>query len=199
MSSNQDNRRSEKEQSAPDPFDPATLRLSQDFTNMVGVKKVLTKVPCRKPHRQEFFRVRAGSDWRVDTAILEDIVDRESYLVAADLLPDIDAEVRFVCLRLAINKQGDPFIWPLKLPGPDGRRNHWHESAIQAATVAEKKWVRISANMTAGLYDVYEATGDLAEPTWPEQNYRDLLELAFRDRRIDNNDHPVLRALRGEV
>ena len=30
-----------------DPFDPANLRLSQSFTETVGVKKLLTTVPVR--------------------------------------------------------------------------------------------------------------------------------------------------------
>ena len=184
---------------APDPFDPSTLQLTQDFASTVGVKKVLTKVPCRKPNRQEFVRVRAGSEWRVDAAIFEDTIDRESYLVATELISELAEEVRPVCLRLAINKQGDIFLWPLKLPDSTGRTNHWHESAVEAAKCAEKRWVRVSANMSAGMYDTFEATGDLAEPTWPEISFRDVLELAFRKQRIDSYDHPMLKQLRGEV
>ena len=37
-----------------DPFDPANLRLSQSFTETVGVKKLLTTVPVRKPSPQDF-------------------------------------------------------------------------------------------------------------------------------------------------
>ena len=187
------------EQTAPDPFDPATLRLSQDFASTVGVKKVWTKVPCRKPNRQEFVRVRPGADWRVDTAVFEDSIDRQAYLVANDLIPELAGEVCPVCLRLAINKQGDIFLWSCKLPGPDGRSNHWNESAIAAAKCAEEKWIRVSANMGAGLYDTFEATGDLAEPTWPDLSFRDVLELSFRHHRIDSPDHPILKSLRGEV
>ena len=38
-----------KTPSSHDPFDPAALRLSQDYTATVGVKKLLTRVPVRKP------------------------------------------------------------------------------------------------------------------------------------------------------
>jgi len=189
----------EREQTAPDPFDPATLRLSQDFASTVGVEKVLTNVPCRKPKRLEFVRVRAGADWRVDTAVFEDSIDHETYLVAADFIRELAEEVRPVCLRLTINRQGDIFLWPCKLPGPDGRSNLWHESAVKAATWAEEKWVRVSANMGAGMYDLNAATGNLAEPKWPKESFRDVLELCFRDRRIDSRDHPLLKSLRGEV
>src|SRR5690349_3117025 len=38
----------------PDPFDPASLRLTQDLSVAVGVKKALTTVPVRKPDRAWF-------------------------------------------------------------------------------------------------------------------------------------------------
>ena len=43
------------------------LRLSQDFGASVGVKKAIVAVPCRKPHRHEFVRVRPGDEWRLET------------------------------------------------------------------------------------------------------------------------------------
>ena len=49
----------------PDPFRPENLRLSQSFNEMVGVKKILTTIPVRKPGAQDFVRVRPGPEWRV--------------------------------------------------------------------------------------------------------------------------------------
>ena len=40
-------------------FDPAKLRLSQNFTEDVGVKKILITIPVRKPGKQVFFRAHA--------------------------------------------------------------------------------------------------------------------------------------------
>ena len=51
-------------QAPPDPFDPANLRLSQSFTETVGVKKLLTTVPVRKPSPQEFVRVHPDPEYR---------------------------------------------------------------------------------------------------------------------------------------
>jgi hypothetical protein len=45
-----------KEPSAPDPFDPAKLRLPQGFAAATGVKKLLTTVPVRKPIKESFVR-----------------------------------------------------------------------------------------------------------------------------------------------
>jgi hypothetical protein len=179
------------------PFDPAALRLSQDFACSLGVKKVLTVVPCRKPNRHEFVRVRAGEEWRLETGVFEDKVNREIYLVQRDLWTELAGEVFPVCLLLAINRQGDLFMWAAKLPGSDGRSNAWSDSALAAARLAETKWVRVAANMQGGHYDVYEAAGELGEPVWPELSLSEFLGLCFKDRFIQQADHPAIRALRG--
>lgn len=185
--------------SPPDPFDPASLRLGQDFSAAVGVKKVLTTVPCRKPNRHEFIRVRAGEEWRVETGAFEDRVNRDVYLVERSLWCELAGEIYPVCIFLSITRQGNVFLWPCKLPGTDGRSNAWNDSALAAAREAESRWVRVSANMPAGLYDVLVAQDELAEPEWPELKFRDILELAFKDRFIRSVDHPALKALRGEL
>lgn len=183
--------------SGADPFDPATLRLSQDFGSSIGVRRVLTNVPCRKPNRHEFVRVRSGDGWRLETGVFEDKCNRDLYLVAPALWPELLGEVVPVCLFLAVNRQGDPFLWPCKLPGADGRSNTWNESALAAARLAESRWIRVVANMSGGLYDVYEAAGELSEPTWPDLSFQQLLKLCFKDRFIQSANHPVIRALRG--
>lgn len=184
---------------AANPFDPARLRLSQDFASAVGVKKVLTTVPCRKPHRHEFVRVRTGTEWRLETGVFEDKINREVYLVDPSLWADLLGEVYPVCLFCAVTRQNGVLLWPVKLPGADGKSNSWNESAIAAAKLAESKWVRLAANMSAGMYDVYEAEGELSDPEWPELEFPEILRLAFKARFIQSLDHPAVKALRGEV
>ena len=65
------------------PFDPASLRLDQNFAETVGVKKLLTTVPVRKPKRQDFIRVHPDPTYRLTpAAIIELQEDREVYLGA---------------------------------------------------------------------------------------------------------------------
>src|SRR6185436_6150304 len=94
---------------ASDPFDPVALRLSQDFGSSIGVKKVLTVVPCRKPNRHEFVRVRPGEDWRLETGLFEDRINRDLYLVRRELWDELAGDVYPACLFLAVNRQGDVF------------------------------------------------------------------------------------------
>ena len=89
-------------------------------------------------------------------------------------------------------------LWPVRLPSPDGRKCEWHISEREAAERAMTKWVRLSANMALGAYDIFEAAGPLEEPVWPEFSYRKILETAFKGRPIvDSFDHPAMKRLRG--
>ena len=114
-------------------------------------------------------------------------------------MPEMGKEAIPVTLRLAITRQGDPFLWPLKMPGSNRKADRWFRSAISAANLAEKNWVRVVSNMSNGGYDILKARGNLSEPVWPDMIFRDYLELAFRDRRIDSVDHEILKSLRGEI
>ena len=140
------------------------MRLGQDFASAVGVKKVITTVPCRKPNPHEFVRVRPGEDWRIETAVFEDKINRDVYLVDRSLWGELASDVRPACLFLAINRQNDVFLWRAKLPGPDGKSNTWNKSALAAARLAETPWIRVSSNMTASVYDPFGARGKLPDP-----------------------------------
>ncbi len=113
----------------------------------------------------------------------------------SELPGEIIPEVLFT----TINRQGVVFLWPIRLPGEDGRHNPWHRSALEAAQLATKQWVRVAANMSLGAYDVFEATGDFPEPEWPNISFKEILQIAFRDTYIQSLDHPVIRRLRGEL
>jgi hypothetical protein len=187
-----------KNDAPPNPFDLEALRLSQDFGEAVGVKKVLTKVRVTKPHKSWFVRVRSGKDHRCNAVVLE--VDDEIYWVAPPLWSALADEPTVTRRRLltAVTTQQNVFIWPIGLPDAEGKLNSWHESAMAVAVHAEKTWCRAISNRQVGAYEVREAPGLLKEPAWPEMPFQQLLELAFKDRCITEWDHPALRSLRGE-
>jgi hypothetical protein len=187
------------DRAAPDPFDPATLRMSQDFAALADVKPILATVPVRKPNRQDFVRVHPSEDYQLTTALLELKEERETYLVAPDLRHELFGELVPVMIFTAINRQGVVFLWRCRLPDETGRTNPWHESALEAAERAKSKWTRVQADMSLGAYRIYEAHGDLPEPEWPQESLRDLLSIAFKGRYIDDLDHAVLKRLRGEI
>lgn len=181
------------------PFNPAALRLSQNFADSVGVKKLVTTVPVRKPNKQDFVRVHPDAAFRLETAVLEFKEDREHYLVAPHLWADLAGEITPKVLFTTINRQKVLSVWAIRLPNADGKHDEWNASALEAAQMAQKSWVRVSANMNLGAYDVFEASAALPEPEWGDMDFTKILEVAFKGRYIDNLDHPALRRLRGEV
>ena len=188
--------------SVEDPFaNLDALRLSQDFAAQAAVRPVFTMIPVRKPNRQEFIRVRPGNEWRFETGTFKDEDSGEFYMVSPPLWFELPGEVKPTCLVTAISRNSPvPFLWPIPMPGPDGRPNRWHESAAEAARHAERNWLRVVADMSAGCYVPHVAAGNLPEPEWPEDlTLAELLKLAFRDRFIGDVDHPALRRLRGEA
>jgi hypothetical protein len=186
------------ETSPPDPFAPENLRLSQAFTETVGVKKLLTTIPVRKPNPQDFVRVREGSEYRENFPIIELKDEREEYIVTASLVPELAGEYVTKTLHLAINRQGTLFFWPVRLPSPDGKDNNWWRSGREAADLAMKDWVRVKANMNLGAYDIFKADSVISKPEWPEIGFWDLIKIAFRDHLVDRIDHPVIKRLRGQ-
>ena len=180
------------------PFDPAALRLDQSFVAASGVKKLLTTVPVRKPNQQDFVRVHRDPNYRLTpAAIIELKEDRETYLVTPDIASELSGEFGVATLYTTINRQGVLHLWPVKLPGPDGKHNEWHRSAAEGAECAMDHWVRVKANISLGAYEIFEAIGELPDPEWPEISFQEVLQVAFRERVVDRLDHPLIQRLRG--
>jgi hypothetical protein len=157
----------------------------------------LSHVPVRKPNRHEFFRVRPEPEYWLDTGVFEDREERETFFVAPRMRDALLGEIKPVLLVPAITRQRVLFLWPIKLPTEGQRFSGWTETAREAAELAKTRWVRLVADMGLGGYRIYHAQGELSEPEWPDKNLQELLQIAFRDRVVDTDSHPVVRRLRG--
>jgi hypothetical protein len=188
---------------APTPTTTATdlksLRLPANYGATLGVKKLLNKVLVGKLKKHQFFRTHISDEMTFPAMILENKEARESYVVVPEVAQEISELVRPVMLHAAIDRQNNVSLIPVQLPGEDGTRNPWHESLAQAVEHAKLKWLRITANMHAGGYDVYEAEGELPEPEWPAHDIDALVQVAFRGKIITSLDHPVVQSLLGKI
>src|ERR1700686_406887 len=81
------------------------LRLSVSSTVLGGSAEILSKVPVRKPQKQEFVRVHPDESMMLATAVYEDKQDREFYFVAPSMMPAMLGETTPVILVTAINRQ----------------------------------------------------------------------------------------------
>ena len=182
-------------------FDPSRFRVSQEYATSAGVQKVHTTIPVRKPTKEWFVRTHPDEAFRMSVAVVELKEDRELYLVVPELWAELASEATFSprLMVAAVNRGNVPFLWPIRLPGPDGKIDSWNQSALDAANMARNAWVRVSANMALGAYDVAVATGIVAQPVWPNLDFGRMLELGFRGKIIESMDHAILKRLRGEI
>jgi hypothetical protein len=182
----------------PDPFNLDGLRIPQNFTETVGVRKLLTTVPVRKPNPQDFCRVHAGEAFSANVRVIELKEDRELYLIAPALVGELAPETKVKTLYTAINRQGVLFLWPVSYPISDERELEWHRSLREAAELAKTEWVRVQANKALGAYEMRVADSVMTDPTWPPEDFQQIIRIAFRGFMIDSLEHPVIRRLRGQ-
>jgi hypothetical protein len=182
------------------------FRIPQNYETGLGVKKELSRVPVGKPAKDAWVRVNPDPAWRMEVLILEkkekESVDKELYLIGNPHLHPLLANEPCVRPRLlvsAMSRQGVFFLWPILLPGPDGKVDTWSKSAMEAANLAQTHWVRLASNKALGAYEIYTASAAFPEPDWPDKPFAELLKRAFAEYLIVDIDHIVLKELSGRA
>jgi len=181
-----------------DELQLSKLRLPQNFESIVGGKKLTQYLPVKKPEKQWFIRTHPNREMWFYAAILDFQEDRDAYIVEEELWQELANEVVPKVLIPSMTSHGHSFIWPIRVPGEDGRIDDWSRTAFLAAEQARKQWLRLISNMQLGLYDTMVAATMLPDPTWPDFGLEEWLRLGFRDKIISSVDHTVVRRLRGE-
>lgn len=186
-------------------FDFDSIKVDPTFAASRMVDKLITTIPVRKPKSGlEFFRVRDDPEWTFPMYLLDmKEGDEEKYIVAPQLVPELDIDdlLKPVMMYTLMNHTHKVFfLSDIPLTGPDGKDNEFHRSRREAYELAKTKWVKIKANKALGAYELFLAKGMLPDPVWPKEpkTLKDALNIAFKNKIIDDVDHPVLKQLRGE-
>jgi hypothetical protein len=187
-----------------EPADPVSLfddiaALRKQTTPIIRKQELLTNVPVGAPSPDGFFRVNADPEMTLSahTLRLKDDKDRVSYFV-----PPFMAGHPLLLKRLRSTLLVVTFSWPLRVIGiwpvpldTEGPGAPWWETARTAYETAKERWTQLSAG--EGHYVVSVAEGDIPDPVWPERTLSELLKAAYKDRIITNDEHVVMRRLRG--
>jgi hypothetical protein len=187
-----------------DPFAPENLKLPQEFLDQTMATALLTTIPVEKPGDQEFVRVHPDKEYRFTAALITHHDERGArYFVHPTFLPLIgNIKFHLEQLYLYISRQGKVAFWPIKLP-KDNRENTWLESAVAAAEEAMTKWVCMTSNPQSRMYVTSKALGIFPEPDWLQitqgKSVHQLLSIAFKERLILDETHPVIKKLRGLI
>lgn len=178
-------------------LDISSMRLDQNFVNSVDGEKVTTTIPVRKPNKQEFIRTHSNAEYWFGIGIIEDEELGDIYAVNNVMQQALISEWRAVILVPTMSRQGTLFLWPIKIPGEDGRTNTWNTSSMQAAILAKDKWARVMSNMSLKAYETYVSSTPLPEPVWPDLTIEDMIDVAFEGKIITSVEHPFVQKLQG--
>ena len=177
-----------------------SLRLPDTFTHAsAGIKQPL-RPTFGKLNRHRFSRVHPAEEFKYRTVLVIDKEGgREAYLAVPALIPLLGGMANPKILRLAVDNAGTPRLIAEPIPDPNGRPNLWNETMYQAIRTAEEHWTRIESDLGAGQYVITTAKDDLGEPIWPDQSMSELVMTCFRDRIIQDANHPLIRQLEGRI
>lgn len=177
--------------------DVENYRLPQDFLDDISTTQVVNNIPIKKPDKQTYFQIHPNKAWVFNAAVIEMREYNETFIVNPSLTNELINEIVLKSFFLAIDRSDNLFLWSIRLPDSSGRLDTWNRSALRAVEVAKSFWIRLGSNRTTGSYDTNKAEGDLPQPIWPNIEFNTILDIAFKDRYIDNLDHPIIRGLRG--
>jgi hypothetical protein len=187
---------------APNPFDPSRYRLDQDYLSQLGITEVTSEIPVTRPKADEWVRVHPGDEYRYPAGVVETKSDRDLYLVDCNLWPRLKTEPLFQVrvLYLGVTTEGKPFLWPVRVPGPDGKMESWIRVPLTAIEHAKVNWTRFYWDSTTRKHCIRITDAEFAEVRWPNLSMDQLLDIAFKDRIVSDLAHPVLQnLLRGKL
>jgi hypothetical protein len=178
--------------------DLSALKVSP--AEVIAAEEVMTTISVRKPRPNEFVRAQ---DQDLTTLLYQDKEEGDEYFfIVPHMRPHFINGIVVKMLVPAVNQLGLPFIWPVPVDdGQSGSRNgKWNESHRGAYKQAKVEWTKVVSDRAAKQYRTYRASGKLPPPRFCPRPFNEQIALAFSNGRIiDDPEHPVLRAMRGDI
>ena len=182
-----------------DPFEIRHHLVPQDYTDTPGLDRVSLRIRVGRPPNFEFFQV--SPTLHADLLVLpwQEGLSKVDYLVLPQVRVEVISYLVPKTLFTLINRDKVISAWLLRLPGQDGRLDHWTRSAREAVALAESDWMAIASNGSAG-YKAVRAKAQWPAPSWPEElAIPEIVQQAFRDHIIDSREHHVIQKIHGLV
>jgi hypothetical protein len=180
-------------------FDPARWKTPIDarLDPKAPIKPAaFSKVEVKKPPQDHYVHAHPDPAFNGVFPLYSDSEAKryDPYLIAPELLdslpPQAKVNVKDVRLAVALTDSGRLFLWFIAQTGSE-----WHESGDSAILTAMTQWVKVISDGSG--YRVKDPEVQLSEPVFPNAPFAEYLMRAFKDRYIDNLEHPVIRRLAG--
>jgi hypothetical protein len=177
------------------PFDPAALRLDQEFLDG-EVSKVVTEVGFERSNRHEFIRTHPRHRFGPMGILKIKLLIGGTFVVVPQLYKQLSSVlreelgIRPAFLYYYITSQGRLGLWPAYVPHPL-KPSGWTSTAITCLEKAKERWVKIVP--LANGYEGVDPVRSMDEPTWPDLTEAQILELGLKDVLAGDMDHPAMK------
>jgi len=175
------------------------IKNSINFEELAGVKRLHNNIRIKKPSKGIFIQVHPDVKFHIQATLYKDPKDGSHYFVSESVIESFPTKVSPQTLYTSVTREGDLFLWPVRMKESLPRANSWIDSAHKAALEAQSQWIRLESNQEQGVYNVYIAEGKIPAPQWPSLSVEEIIEQAFQDYFIDTQDHPIFKELRGLI
>lgn len=180
----------------PDEIDDLAIDQAhlEEYANAITESGV---VECEKPAKGLYFTVppETGKPYKNrGFYFLLQIEGRDPYLVTPKIakLKSEEDTIRPVLIVRYVTMAGEEGLWPLKLNPPDGKSNNWNTSALHILEIAENgNWVRMVNAGKHYRHQVSRKTLKEVPPKFTDRTFKDLIDIAFKDRIVKTLDHEI--------
>ena len=129
--------------------------------------------------------IRVHSSWRLPSVVMVKLSGK-LYVVDQDLHSQLAGHM-FTCeLRAAFSNKGGEFVWAVR---------DSVDTLKAAADSAVANWIRVNWDSKEKSYKVEQVTEVHAEPVWNFARFEDLLDVAVKNRILNQPDHEVVQAV----
>ena len=187
------------EASPPDPKRPKYGRRQAP----ANVEKLPPKLSCGTASGRGFFVANPDRDMRPIVMLAKpdgsDLDEEDWFLVDREVEDDLSDVGMMYELVLCRTANGGYFLWRIKCEEPGGRVDGYTESAREALEeFAGERWIKLKGNRRARAFEVIKGSpaGNLR---WPEFDIDDLVRRAFKGRLVADEDHSLVKRLRGDI
>jgi hypothetical protein len=173
------------------------LAIDQSHIEEFANAEEASDVRCRKPPKGIYFTVlpEKGKPWenRAFYWLLE-LEGHDPYIVAPGVAKQKKDEdvIRPILIVRYVTMAGDEGLWPLKLDVSDARTNPFNKSALTVLEIASSgKWVRLISGKGHYKHQISKKTLEQVVPKFTDRPFRELFDIAFKDRIINSLDHEI--------
>jgi hypothetical protein len=167
-----------------------------DEADLVVAQREQVHLPIEKPGKSTYFRTHPTE--RGLYYLLKD--DDGRFLLVPKRFadhPHLAGHVAPYEIVPTIDRSGHLRLWPIRRVRNGEPSNGAWDSALTIAERARHAWLRMEWSPALKAYDAYVAPFQPAAPVWPDDRIDVLVSRAFAERKVQSEQHPVIRRLLG--